>query len=66
MNKASPVPGCGWTIAEGFVMCAQHWALLPDTLRRDLRNAQLREGSVAERRKLQMRIRTHFDSVTLS
>lgn len=66
MSKPCPVPGCGWTIAEGSVMCGHHWQLLPEILRRDLRNAQVRAPDPQQRERLHTRIRCHLESVPLS
>ena len=63
MTKPCPVPGCGWTITEGSVMCAHHWQMLPDSLQRDARNAQLRPLNVNARDKLHTRIRCALESV---
>lgn len=40
MTKHCPVPGCGWTIRDGAVLCAHHWLLLPESVRREARRLQ--------------------------
>jgi len=65
MSKSCPVPGCGWTIAAGSLMCGHHWQLLPETLRRDLRNAKLQRPTPQQCERLQTRILCHFESVSV-
>lgn len=56
-GKTCPVPGCDWIIADGSIMCAHHWQLLPMHLQRAARNRGQRSLTPLQREQLQTQIR---------